>query len=122
VVSVLAALYAPLVVVVQSLLSPIAHQQDVQVCKTLYTPSGFAKQYCVIHNASPLFGMFDIATHVIFAAILVTLVSGHVALHHHRRAALATSRRTLAMVGVVLGYAWAICAALAVFVAPLVDE
>jgi hypothetical protein len=122
VVSVFAALYPPLVLVVQSLLSPLAHQQDVQVCKTLYTPSGFAKQYCVIHNASPLFGAFDVATHVIFAAILVALVSGHVAVYHSERVALTTSRRTLAMVGLVLGYAWAICAALVVFFAPLVGE
>ncbi len=111
-VSFLVALYPPLVQVASALLVPIAHQQDVQICKTLYTPSGFAKQYCEIHNSSPLFGVVSVLTFLIFPAILATLVSGHLALYHQQPADGAISPRIFAIIGLVLGYTWAALAVL----------
>ncbi len=105
--SVLISLYPPLVVVASALLLPLAHQQDVQICRTLYTPSGFAKQSCEIHNTSPLFGVVSVLTFLIFPAILATLVSGHLALYHQQPADGAKSQRIIAIIGLVLGYTWA---------------
>jgi hypothetical protein len=105
--SFLAALYPPVVVVGQALLSPLVHHQDVQVCRTFTFPSGLVKQSCEIHNASPLLGVIAVATYVMIAAILVTLMSGHLALYHAQRDGLTPSRRALAIIGLVLGYAWA---------------
>jgi hypothetical protein len=106
-VSFLVALYPPLVVVASALLLPLAHQQDVQICKTLSTPSGIAKQYCEIHNTSPLFGVVSVLTFLIVPAILATLVSGHLALYHQQPADGAKSQRIFAIIGLVLGYIWA---------------
>ncbi len=111
-VSFLVALYPPLVVVASAVLLPLAHQQDVQICKTLYTPSGIAKQYCEIHNTSPLFGVVSVLTFLIFPAILATLVGGHLALYHQQPADGAKSQRIFAIMGLVLGYTWAALAAL----------
>src|SRR5215831_13887 len=85
-ISLLAALYPPLAIVLQAHVSSLAHQQDVQVCRTLYTPSGLAKPYCEVHNTSPLLGLVSVLTILIFPAILATLVSGHLALYHQRPA------------------------------------
>jgi ABC-type sugar transport system permease subunit len=111
-VSFLVALYPPLVVVASAVLLPLAHQRDVQICKTLYTPSGIAKQYCEIHNTSPLFGVVSVLTFLIFPAILATLVGGHLALYHQQPADGAKSQRIFAIIGLVLGYTWAALAAL----------
>ena len=105
--SFLAALYPPVIFVGQALLLPLAHLQDVQVCRTLTTPTGLAKRYCEIHNSSPLLGVAFVLTLLMFPAILVTLVSGHLALYHRPPAEGATSRRILAIIGLILGYTWA---------------
>jgi hypothetical protein len=121
-VSVLVALYPPFVVAITTvLLVPLAHQQDVQTCKTLTTPSGIAKHYCEIHNTSPLFGVVSVLTVVIFPAILATLVSGHLALYHQQPAEGTTSPHIVAIVGLVLGYTWAALAVL-VWVANIVGS
>jgi hypothetical protein len=109
VVSFLAALYPPMVLIVEALLSPLAQQQE--GCPTLHAPSGVAMQLCGIQNLSPLVGAFTVANYSILVAILAALVSGHVALYHHRRAALTTSRRNLAILGLALGYVWGAIAA-----------
>lgn len=110
--SFLVALYPSLVAVASPLLVPLAHQQDVPMCRTLYTPSGFAKHDCAIHNTSPLFGVVSVLTFLMFPAILATLMSGHLALYHQQPADGATSQRILAIGGLVLGYTWAALAVL----------
>jgi hypothetical protein len=103
-VSFLTALYPPVVLIVEALLSPLVQQQE--GCPALHAPSGLAMHLCGIQNLSPLVGVFTVANYAILVAILATLVSGHVALYHHKRAALTTSRRNLAILGLALGYVW----------------
>ncbi len=112
VVSFLAALYPPVIIIVEPLLWPFAQQQE--GCLRLFIFSGVPMQSCGSLNISRLVGLLTAATYLsIVVAILATLVSGHVALYHHQRAALTTSRRNLAMIGLALGYA---CAASAAYI------
>jgi hypothetical protein len=108
-VSFLAGLYPPVIVVVEALLSPITHRQELGTCAK-YLASGPTKVSCA-SAPSLLEMMFTGANYLIFAAVLVGLLSGHLALHKHRLAAMTKSRRSLAVVGLVLGYAWAAIAA-----------